>query len=224
MAPAQTTSSTSRGDEPAVLGLRERKKAKTKAAIQHHALRLFQEQGYAETTVEQIAEAAEVSPSTFFRYFPTKEETVLTEFLDSEAFRLMVQAPAEMSPLEALRNAVERTFGSMSEEDLRLELTRNQLINNVPELRRGMLAELTRPMGMLAEAVALRLGRDPEDPDIRMYAGAVVGAITSLTASSAFQAPLTGDADAIEPEQMQAMMSGLGDVIGALDRIVRLPD
>ncbi|MGV1010310.1 MAG: TetR family transcriptional regulator [Dermatophilaceae bacterium] len=224
MAPAQTTSPTSRGDEPAVLGLRERKKAKTKAAIQHHALRLFQEQGYAETTVEQIAEAAEVSPSTFFRYFPTKEETVLTEFLDSEAFRLMVQAPAQMSPLEALRNAVERTFGSMSEEDLRLELTRNQLINNVPELRRGMLAELTRPMGMLAEAVALRLGRDPEDPGIRMYAGAVVGAITSMTASPAFQAPRTGDADAIEPEQMQAMMTGLGDAIGALERIVRLPD
>ena len=44
--------------------LRERKKAKTRAAIQEHALRLFHEQGYEETTVEQIADAAEVSPST----------------------------------------------------------------------------------------------------------------------------------------------------------------
>ncbi|MFN8629902.1 MAG: helix-turn-helix domain-containing protein [Chloroflexota bacterium] len=41
-------------------------------AIQEHALRLFREQGYDRTTVEQIAEAAEVSPSTFFRYFPTR--------------------------------------------------------------------------------------------------------------------------------------------------------
>jgi transcriptional regulator GlxA family with amidase domain len=53
-------------------GLRERKKTKTRAAIREHALRLFREQGYEATTVEQIAEAAEVSHSTFFRYFPTK--------------------------------------------------------------------------------------------------------------------------------------------------------
>ncbi|HZC12209.1 MAG TPA: TetR family transcriptional regulator, partial [Mycobacterium sp.] len=58
-------------------GLRERKKIRTRETIRREAFRLIQENGYAATTVEQIAEAAEVSPSTFFRYFPTKESVLL---------------------------------------------------------------------------------------------------------------------------------------------------
>jgi AcrR family transcriptional regulator len=49
------------------LGLRDRKKIQTRVTIRHEAMRLIEENGYANTTVEQIADAAEVSPSTFFR-------------------------------------------------------------------------------------------------------------------------------------------------------------
>jgi AcrR family transcriptional regulator len=58
-------------------GLGERKKIRTRQTVRREAFRLIEENGYAATTVEQIAEAAEVSPSTFFRYFPTKESVLL---------------------------------------------------------------------------------------------------------------------------------------------------
>jgi len=62
--------------------LRERKKVRTRGAIQEQAIRLFREQGYDETTVEEVAAAADVSPSTVFRYFPTKADLVIYDDLD----------------------------------------------------------------------------------------------------------------------------------------------
>ena len=194
-----------------MLGLRERKKARTKAAIQEHALRLFREHGYAETTVEEIAAAAEVSPSTFFRYFPAKEDTVLTDLMDRETFQVMVDAPAELSPLEALRYAVGQVFTDMSDEHLQLEMVRNELIRMVPELRRGMLAELTRPRDLLAEAVAIRLGRPTDDPDLRLYAGAVMGVLMTLALEGPGRDP-------------QASINRLGILIDHIDRVVHLPE
>ena len=86
--------------------LRERKKARTRAALREHALRLFREQGYQATTVEQIAAAAEVSPSTFFRYFPTKEDVVLQDDMDTRMIAALEQQPAGLGPVAAVRAAV----------------------------------------------------------------------------------------------------------------------
>src|SRR5215467_5528655 len=99
---------------PPAQGLRERKKAKTRAAIQQHALRLIQEQGYEATTIEQIAEAAEVSPSTFFRYFPTKEDVVLYDDLDPLLFAAFEAQPAELNPIQAMRCALREVFTSLT--------------------------------------------------------------------------------------------------------------
>ena len=65
-------------DEP---GLRERKKIRTRETVRREAFRLFESNGYAQTTVDQIAEAADVSPRTFFRYFPTKESVLFSDDL-----------------------------------------------------------------------------------------------------------------------------------------------
>src|ERR1051326_4996766 len=93
-------------------GLRERKKARTRAAIREHALRLFRANGYQRTTVEQIAAAAEVSPSTFFRYFPTKEDVVLQDDMDTRMIEALERQPADLSPLSAVRAAGRDAFRS----------------------------------------------------------------------------------------------------------------
>ncbi|HSR85204.1 MAG TPA: TetR family transcriptional regulator, partial [Streptosporangiaceae bacterium] len=86
-------------------GLRERKKARTRASIREQALRLFREQGYDATTIEQIAAAAEVSPATFFRYFPTKEDVVLQDDFDVVTLEALQAQPLDLSPIAAFRGA-----------------------------------------------------------------------------------------------------------------------
>src|ERR1700677_5219167 len=95
-------------------GLRERKKARTRASLREHALRLFREQGYQATTVEQIAAAAEVSPSTFFRYFPTKEDVVLQDDMDTRMVEAFDRQPADLTPLAAVRGAMREAWRSFT--------------------------------------------------------------------------------------------------------------
>src|SRR5262245_14325897 len=117
-----------REDDKPVIGLRERKKAKTRAAIQEHALRLFQEQGYNETTVEQIAEAAEVSPSTFFRYFPTKEDVALYDAFDPLFIEAFQNQPPSLSLMQALRAAFHEVYEELPAEVLAQQQAREELL------------------------------------------------------------------------------------------------
>ena len=162
------------GDRPAV-GLRERKKARTKASIQRHALRLFREQGYDATTVEQIAEAAEVSPSTFFRYFPTKEDVVISDDYDPLMVAAFNAQPPELSPIQAMRGAMRSAFGNIPAEELDEVRERSELMLQVPELRAATLANLTQTMRLLTGLVAERVGREPDDFAVRNLSGALLG-------------------------------------------------
>src|SRR5215831_2993472 len=107
-----------REDDQPALGLRERKKAKTRAAIQEHALRLIREQGYQATTVEQIAAAAEVSPSTFFRYFPTKEDVVTYDALDPMFLEALRAQPPDLRPIQAIRAAFHEVFRTRATQEM----------------------------------------------------------------------------------------------------------
>ncbi len=158
-------------------GLRERKKARTRASIQSHALALFAEQGYEATTVAQIADAAELSESTFFRYFPTKADVVLWDEFDPLIVAAVRRQPLEVAPIAALRAAIRDAFTQLSGEQLRDQRERARLAYTIPELRARMLDQLVDAMALLAEELAARTGRRVDELAVRVWAGAVIGAI-----------------------------------------------
>jgi AcrR family transcriptional regulator len=179
--PHQTQSSSlSRSIQPTSSvqrSLRERKKVKTRAAIQRSALRLFLEQGYEATTIEQIAEAAEVSPSTFFRYFPSKEDVALYDDLDPILIAAYAAQPTDLSPLAAMRGALHVVFHELSEGDMERQWERSQLILSIPDLRMRLLDQFSDIVALMARMLATRTGRRQDDPTVRLYAGAVIGAL-----------------------------------------------
>ncbi len=166
--------------EPA--GLRERKKARTRAAIRQEALRLFREQGYQATTVEQIAAAAEVSPSTFFRYFPTKEDVVLQDDMEPMLIEALEQQPRELGMVAAIRASMQIVSAGLNEEQWDRLRQAAELGMTVPEIRARAMDDFSRTVTMMAEAMAKRTGLSPDDLRVRTASGAIFGAIMAATA------------------------------------------
>ena len=171
-------SSLSRETEPAG-GLRERKKAKTRAAIQHEALRLFREQGYEATTIEQIAATVEIAPSTFFRYFHAKEDLVLSDEYDALIIEAFCAQPVDVGPLQAIRNAIRAVFGEVSDDDMTDMRERAELALAVPELRAGMFDSFAQTIRMVTDLTVARLGQPAGDFAVYAMAGAVLGVMIS---------------------------------------------
>lgn len=184
------TTMTDSSTSPARPGLRERKKARTRATIQACALRLFREQGYDATTIEQIIDAADVSETTFFRYFPTKEDVVLDDGYDPMLIEAFQAQPPDVPPVTALRAAFAATFAGMTARQQAEQNERITLVLTVPRLRAAMLDQISQAMQLLARAMAERTGRRPNDFTVRTVAGAVVGAAMAVSAA------VTDDPDA----------------------------
>ena len=161
--------------------LRERKKARTRASLRVHALRLFREQGYQATTVEQIAAAAEVSPSTFFRYFPTKEDVVIQDDMDARLFAAFARQPASLSTIAALRASLREVAASFTPEEMEQLREAFALQVTVPEIRAHILDDTARMMGLMTEALAKRTGHAPDDLVVRTFAGAMFGVMQSAS-------------------------------------------
>jgi AcrR family transcriptional regulator len=167
-------------DAIAQASLRERKKARTRASLREHALRLFREQGYHATTVEQIAAAAEVSPSTFFRYFPTKEDLVLQDDMDGRVIEAFARQPPELAPLAAIRAAMREAWASFTPAEWAQIEEGAWLSMEVPEIRARSMNEFARTINAIATALATRTGLCADDLRIRVLAGAVVGTMMAV--------------------------------------------
>ncbi|MGW6063220.1 TetR/AcrR family transcriptional regulator [Streptomyces sp. NPDC055189] len=164
------------------LGLRERKKLKTRIAIREATYRLIEEQGYDATTVEQIAEAAEVSASTVFRYFPAKEDIVLTDEYDPLLEQELRARPADEPIVESLRQVLRRALSLGFTEDPEVSRLRTRLMVEIPAVRSRMLESMSVTGRMLCRVIADRTGRDAEDLEVRVFSMGLIGALTEATA------------------------------------------
>ncbi|MEY9933591.1 AcrR family transcriptional regulator [Catenulispora sp. GP43] len=193
---------------PAPTGLRERKKAQTRAAIQRHALRLFRDSGYSATTMEQIAAAADVSPSTLYRYFPTKEDLILTDDYDpllAAAFRAQ---PPELPILQAFRAAVDTAMLQVPADGQAEALERARLSYTIPEVRARAMDHMFTTTDMLADLFAERLNRSPHDLEVRVLAGTVIGAL--LATHQLWLTDPEADMFAILDSALQILIDGPG--------------
>ncbi|MEV0525431.1 TetR family transcriptional regulator [Streptomyces sp. NPDC050439] len=180
---AMTAARSTAPSQGSQLGLRERKKLKTRIAIREATYRLIDEQGYDATTVEQIAEAAEVSASTVFRYFPTKEDIVLTDEYDPLLEDELRARPVDEPIVESLRLVLRRAVGGPGfTEEPEIARLRTRLMIEVPAVRSRLLESMSVTGRMLCRVIAERAGRDPGELEVRVFAMSLIAALTETAA------------------------------------------
>lgn len=190
-------------------GLRERKKIKTREAIRAATYALVGEQGYDATTIDQIAERAEVSPSTVFRYFPTKEDIVLTDEYDPVFLKELRTRPKEEAWTDSIRHVMLAAARIGIEEDMEVARLRTRLLVDVPAVRSRMMESMSVTGRMLCVAIGERTGRDPDSLEVRVHAMSFVGGLmeTSLYwAENGHQ----GDFAALLDRALDVLEHGLG--------------
>nr|WP_206324025.1 TetR family transcriptional regulator [Streptomyces sp. HNM0574] len=163
--------------------MRERKKQRTRDALIRAAQELFVTRGYDATTVDEIADAVDVSQRTFFRYFASKEEVAfaLHSLIDERYLAAVRERPPGEPPAEVLRRTLDETWQSIGEAiqeivPLRIHMQMWQIIETTPSLVAAHLRNSVEMEEQLAAEIARREGVDlDEDPHPRVLVAAYVG-------------------------------------------------
>lgn len=198
--------------------LRERKKIRTRRALVDAATRLFDEKGYTETTVAEIAAAAEVSTKTFFNYFPSKEDVL---FADSEQrMTLALRAIAERRPdetaTEVLLRMLEQTLDAILSGTLDVGMSsaklRVRLMTTEPTLQARALQLLLTGQIDLARALA-RAYPDLDELTATALVGAFLGAAQATVTASLARGDDIDDAIAAARAAVMLVLRGLASVL-----------
>ncbi|GGS78624.1 TetR family transcriptional regulator [Streptomyces cinerochromogenes] len=189
-------------------GLRERKKIKTREAIRVATYALIREQGYDATTIEQIADRAEVSPSTVFRYFPTKEDIVLTDEYDPLMLEELRARPAAEPWTDSVRHVMHRAIDAMMAEDAEVARMRAHLAVQVPAVRSRMIESMSETGRLLRTALAERFALAPDGLEVRVCATALVAGLMEATMSWA-ENGFTDDLRALLDRALDVLEHGL---------------
>jgi AcrR family transcriptional regulator len=166
---------------PRPVGRRERKKQQTREAIARAGLRLFAEHGFRETTVAQVAEAADVAESTFFLHFPSKDDLVFAGHAE-EASRLVARLehrPADLTTLDVVADYL-HDLSEPARWDVALWALRKDVVRADPTLaaqERARWADVVQPA--LETAFARDFG-DASSVRARLLASMAVGSIVEL--------------------------------------------
>lgn len=140
---------------PPAPGLRERKKAATMRHIQAVALALFSQNGFDHITIEQVAEAAEVSPSTIYRYFGTKEGLVLHDEFDDQVMAGLTHfLEQELSPWQAAMAAFDYIEEGHFVDQEEATRARIRLWSENPSVQAAALLSIDRTVEQAAQAMA----------------------------------------------------------------------
>jgi AcrR family transcriptional regulator len=162
--------------------LRERKKQRTREALIEAAFELFTTKGFEATTVDEIADAVEVSSRTFFRYFGSKEDLAtslqLQQFL--EVYTALEARPAHEPVITALRRACVQVLQEYEDGDTDASQFAcvMQLVQDSPAVMARSLEMCTEQLDELARRVAARMGVDPiTDPRPKLVASVASAAL-----------------------------------------------
>ncbi len=185
---------------------RQRKKTATRDRIRASALRLFREQGYDTTTVEQIAAAAGVSHMTFFRYFPAKEDVVLSDDFDPLIASAIAQTPATWPVIARIRAVLAEGLRLIYDTERDTLFNQVKLIVDTPALRDRVWADQIATQQLILQA--LSSGQDDQCPSFQTR---VTVAACLAAASTAILTWVESDGTAELPDLIAQAFDTLAD-------------